>query len=298
MENTDLVIAYLVPVGNDSERCLDWVIRFAGLSSYHRINIIAEARRDTEPSFYQSTRALDAQLPNPEDALRKSWTGCFQLLLSHGLNEASGSRWRVGRGRDRTRSLDRDIDLMITPPDKPAGGVQPVHALIQFDKESGCLMLVGLSDDFPVEYELENAVRHLRLGQKHVLYQSVNRFSLGSLQFKLVYDNQSKLEHNNFTYQRNQYFKKHGLRPPHQKISAIPRRSHSLICGVVVHNTIWKGGFGTVKAAVDAKTGAPRSIKEVTVNTRSAARVHRNELALNVAFPVSSAQIKCALSRD
>ena len=290
MESTDLIIAHVVPVGSDAERGLDWVIRSAGLSAYHRSKIIAEPRRDVEPSYYQSTRALEAQLSNPEDDLRKSWTGHFQLSLSHGLNEAFGRRWRIGRGRDRTRSFDRDVDLIVTPPDKPAEGVQSVHALIQLNEESGYLMLVGLSNEHPVEYELENAVTHLYLGQKHILYQSVNRFSLGCLQFKLVYENQGKLEHERYSYQRDQYLKKHGLKVPHQRISAIPRRSHSLICGVVIHDTIYRGGFGSVKVAIDAKTGAPRAIKEVTVNISSVARDHRDELAVNITFPVSLVQ--------
>ena len=282
----DLAVAIIVPANNDAERGLDWVARCESLSPYHRQFLEVEARKDNE-SDYSSDIGTRSKLQDPGDALKKMYKGHFLLAFSHVAKANSTLLWRIGYGRDQSSAPDKDVDIIVVPPEMPHGGVRPTHAFIQINAKSGCLMLAGVSSEFPVRYQLEDGMINLFLQDKHVLHQPVNRFYLGSLEFMLVFQNQSDQEYAYYVRTRNEHLENHGKPLPHAAICALPRRVHLRTCGVIVHDTLWKGAYGTVKAAVDSRTGDPMAIKEAALLTDSAVREFRNELNLNRAFPVS-----------
>lgn len=178
---------------------------------------------------------------------------------------------------------------MVCRPERGSkAGIAALHALIQFHTESGLLMLVGLSDSHPVEYLLDfrQVPLLLRHNERHVLHQEVNRFSLGKLLFKLVYENLDDLRLAEYTRVRNEFFKKLGRRIPHAHINVVPQKQSHMIGSVILHQSLSSGTFGWVYAAVDARTGAPLAVKELAIKDKRTARNPdlTNELEIATSF--------------
>jgi len=155
---------------------------------------------------------------------------------------------------------------VVDPGDK-FHGVAPVHALIQFHPESGVLMLRGVSDTRPVKYHLDylDATVSLYNKDKHVLFQTQNRFSLGKLDFCLHYENLDDEQYTNYLKIRNRALEEADRAVPHPRLLAIPRKPHVKIDDMILHDNISSGSFGFVCAVVDAHTGAPVAMKEIWI---------------------------------
>lgn len=82
------------------------------------------------------------------------------------------------------------MDILVVSPRKKAMGVAVVHGLIQFHPRSGVLMIRGVLDETPVQYEVTDSSSPLILGkgEKHVLYQPRNRIKIGDLYYNLVFE--------------------------------------------------------------------------------------------------------------
>lgn len=287
MSNTPgWTVARLLPVNNDAQSAFDWLVRHESLSRNQQIHLQATALANVE-DFYDSNPAVNARLADPDNDLKKMWTGHFQLTFSNLRSGQSLLGWRMGRGSDTAQASDRNVDILVTPPGKHSGGVVPLHSFIHFHPVSGCLMLMGVNKIHPVRYELNNETLELRDGDKHVLYQQTNRFSLGTLDFKLVFENQTPADFAMFVGFRNDHLRRFQLRLPHPRISAIPRKNHAMVAGVVVHDILNFGSFGVVSAAVDAKTGEQMAMKDMLIKTEDVKDSFDRELNFSTRFKVS-----------
>ena len=82
-----------------------------------------------------------------------------------------------------------------------------------------------------------------------ILYQKITRFSLGSLDFRLKYENQQTADYAMYLVSKR-LLHLHGL------IDLSPTDGSA-----VVYGTISNGQFGTIAAGVDTSTGEARAVK-------------------------------------
>lgn len=291
-ESSIVPIAKLLPVGQDSERAFDDVVAFPGLSEHHQSFIHAERieRKERTPVF--SSDDTDADEHVVARTAVELWAGHYSLNLSNmRYLKSPGAGWRVGKGTSKFGNADREVDVLLIRPGKKSEDVSKVNALIQLHEKSGVLMLVGMSDLQPIEYESGSGGVPilLRLGMKHVLSQKVNRFSFGKLRFKLEFEDLTDAQHAACSQYRDKFFLDMGRPRPHPCLSMIPREGHIMRNSVLLHTAFGKGGHGHVHAAVDARTGAPLAVKDMWIDNESSADrpEFRTELKVSQAFVVS-----------
>ena len=292
-ENPDTVpFAKLIPLNSDAEEALNELLEYPRLSSHHRSFIQAERGVREEESWPESDTASGSTFTDdcPSSPV-EFWTGHYTL----NFQTAPAIGWRVGKGSSKSGG-DRGVELMVCRPERASkAGIAALHALIQFHPESGSLMLVGLSDTHPVEYLLDcrRVPLLLRHNEKHVLHQKVNRFSMGKLSFKLVYDDLDDAALADYTWVRNKFFESHGRRVPHPYLYAVPRKQYHMIGSIILHQSLSSGTFGWVYAAVDSRTGVPLAVKELAIKDRRVAKDPdlRNELEIATSFQVRLPQM-------
>ena len=93
-------------------------------------------------------------------------------------------------------------------------------------------MLCGIHDSHPVEYIIDEEKEPILLRQndRHVLLKTVNRFKLGRLEFKLVYEHTEDEARITYTEHRNIFFQAGGLLPPHPRLGThFSEHSYSLL---------------------------------------------------------------------
>lgn len=178
---------------------------------------------------------------------------------------------------------NRGIDLQVSCPGRFSYDVAVVHALIQFHPESGVLLLRGVSENNPVKYYVDKTIA-LYAGDKHVLHQEENRFSLGKLDFKLEYERFDDDEYAAYDKVRNEMLERAGGHVPHSRLIDVPRKPHVKIDNLILHDNISSGAFGLVCAAVDARTGMPLAMKEVWIKSHNMVQ----DTSLNVEYLQSS----------
>ena len=285
-----LPIAKLIPLNSNAEKALDELMEYPRLSDHHREFIEAERVVRGEELFPdRDTASKNIFEGGDRSSPMELWAGHYALNFS----TAPTVGWRAGRGLSKLGE-DRGVDLMICRPERGSkAGIAPLHALIQFHAQSGVLMLVGLSDSYPVEFLLDckRAPLLLRHNQKHVLHQKVNRFALGKLVFKLVYedfDDQGSLDR--YTNVRNEWFENLGWRAPNRYLDAVPQKQYNVIGTIVLHRSMSSGTFGWVYAGVDFQNGNPVAVKELSIKDRRIAQHDdlKNELNVATSFQVCS----------
>ena len=157
-------------------------------------------------------------------------------------------------------------------------------------------MLCGLHDAHPIEYFSDNKKRPLtlRANDKHVLTNEVNRFKLGRLDFKLVYENTEEQEHDEYIRARNRVIKALGHPTPHRCLRAFPRYGKPMVDTAILHDSMSSGTFGVVNAAVDSRSGEPLAVKELVLKDKYMAQSleYTNELRIATSFPVSMDQFR------
>ena len=294
-------IARLVPVGPEAEQAFDDVVTFPGLSKYHGSFIHAKRikRKDTTPEV--SSEDTDAEEGDvvSEEAV-ELWVGHYLLdTTTFELLENPRIEWLVGKGTSKFGNDDREVDILLIRPGRKSDNVSKTNAAIRLHEKSGVLMLVGLSDAHPITYECDRkgATTTLRFGEKHVLYQDVNRFSFGKLRFQLEYEDVDDTQLAAVTKLRDRFFVEKGLPRPHPCLSMIPRDGQVLRGSAVLHTAFGRGTFGHVHAAVDTRTGNPLAIKEMWIDSARRAK-HPEliaELDVSQGFKVSSTYLSVLL---
>ena len=286
-------IAKLVPVGPEAGQAFDDVVAFPDLSDHHRSFIHAERthKKDPGPMFSSEDTDTEEAAVMPEKVV-ELWTGHYSLSASkfeHFQNSRAG--WRVGKGTSKFGNANREVDILLIRPGRKSNEVTKSNALIKLHEQSGVLILVGLSDTHPITYESggEGVTITLGLGEKHVLYQRVNRFSFGKMRFNLEYEDFDNARLAAVTQSRDEFFVAKCLPRPHPCLSMIPQPGHNLRGSTVFHTTFGQGGFGHVHAAVDTRTGDPLAVKDMWIDNARRAKNPEviTELSVSQAFKVS-----------
>lgn len=277
-----MVFAKIFPEGSDAEQALHLVCE-GQPSDYHRQFIQAEFKDRKAPSDSESGS------DRSKDQETKRWCGYYELSLQP-LPTHVSTGWRLGRGSSRTKEKDRAVDIILISPGNKARGVAAVHAIIQFHPRSGALMIVGVLDEKPVQYEVTDSASPLILGkgEKHVLYLPRNRIKIGDLYYNLIFEDFNY--HNRYARyrkDRDDLFQALGYSIPHTALSAIPRPQDAKKGPVVLHGTMSEGGFGWVFAAVNARDGEPLAVKEHKVKNKRSRHDILSEIYFGGLFQVS-----------
>ncbi len=203
----------------------------------------------------------------------QSLQGYFALSLDTIPRLARTIGWRIGKGSSKAPDDSRGIDvLLVRPGQKEARKIAAVHALIQFNVDSGALVLIAGSKK-SVSYYLENKEIKLPKSSQIVLSRPTNRFRVGDLEYSMTFDVSDTVT---FTQRRDSYLKGvHGRDPPHPKLDPIPQPYHARVGHAVIHNSLGFGTFGWVFVGVDTTTGHPLAVKEL--------RLRRNDQTMRSA---------------
>ncbi|KAL9608564.1 MAG: hypothetical protein Q9167_006610 [Letrouitia subvulpina] len=271
--------ATIIPEGSDAERALDLVVDDPDLCQYHRSFITVQ--RKTRPGVSGSDVSESERHVTPKEI----WTGHYMLSLTNLCQNPTTIGWHIGRGSSKNPATDRGVDILLIRPRKKTEGVATVHARIQFNPLSGALMLVGVEDLRPIQYKVHDSSHPVLLSQeqKHVLYQKINNFRLGNLNYSFVYEEMKREEYAEFVAYRNKIFENLGHKFPHPAILAIPRQKDIKRGPVITHGTLGFGKFGWVYSGVNARTGEPLAIKEHRVKNLHEQRVIDNEIHVGMA---------------
>lgn len=299
-------IAKLIPANHEATKALDDLKKSSQLSEHHA-HFLEAAKREYEGEDRSSQRETNPEASSTAEDSDSSaetlWAGQFALDFSS--YHVRG--WAIGRGNSKFGE-NRGVDLILCRPGKGSKlGVAAVHALIQFHLQSGVLMLVGLSDANPIKYFLdyERAPILLRHRESHALYQKVNRFSFGKLDFKLVYEDLDEVALQNFISVRNACLEGQGGRAPHPHLHPVPQENYRMVGSSILHQNLSSGAFGWVYAAIDVRSGAPLAIKELAIKDREMAKHPdiKNELRIANSFEheeglLQATSIRCDHNRS
>ncbi|KAL9011372.1 MAG: hypothetical protein Q9173_003775 [Seirophora scorigena] len=274
------VFAKIYPDGSDAEKALELVLD-SQLSDYHNsfIHVELKARDATPENNSGSDRSKE------EETERWYRCGYYELSLQRLPTEVEQG-WRVGRGTSRTQGKNRDVDILVICPGKRTKGVAPIHALVRFHPRSGVLMIVGVLDESPLQYDTTDRASPFVLGQgqKHVLYQPRNRIKIGSLSYNIVYENFDDTAYERYRAGRDNLLEEIGYSPPHAALSAIPRNQDAKKGPVVLHGTMSRGGFGWIFAAVNAEDGEPLAVKEHRIKDKECKSDVEREIKIGSSF--------------
>ena len=293
-----VAIARIYPVGLVAKQALDRLARSEETSEFHwnyicpnRPVVKSEPCSDSEQQTDDGIDTCHTWIISSHEQDTRLWAGHFVLSLEHLAFEGSGLGWRAGSGSGRLRGQQRGVELLIVPPRSKGHHVAAQHALLRFHLKSGILMLCGIHDSHPVTYFLDDRREPvlLRKNEKHVLLNTVNRFQLGRLEFKLVFENLDDEGYDEFLTARNKIFEIAGLEPPSPYFQAVPKTQYRHILGdIVLHDVISCGTFGMVYAAIDSRTGEPLAVKELRIKDRyvQKSKELQNEIGIATSFPV------------
>ncbi|KAI4162412.1 MAG: hypothetical protein LQ342_003978 [Letrouitia transgressa] len=276
--STGYPFATIIPQGSDAERALDPVADDANLHQWHRSFISVQRKA---PPAESGSDLSESERPT---TAKEFWSGHYIFRLSNLPLKPTSIGWRIGRGSSKLEA-DRGVDILLIRPRKKTEGVATVHARIQFHPLSGVLMLVGVEDEKPIQYRVHdsNHPTMLRQGQKHVLYQKTNSFTLGNLQYTFVFEDLTQEKYAEFIKRRNILFEDLGHQAPHPALSAIPRQQDVKRGPVITHGTLAFGKFGWVYSGVNAATGDPLAVKEHRPKNVQEQRIIDNEIDIGMA---------------
>lgn len=261
--------ARLHPVGPQAAKALDLLCNNSqDMKEHHRHFITVKDRTrpvnpmGQEPNFGDQHDSI---------GLTRS-IGYYSLSLEDPIKKPFHQGWLVGKGSDvldkqsfkDSGGPPRGVDILLICPGKKTYGVASVHARISFHPQSGVLMLHGVRDDVPVEYQTHDGSRPVLLGSKggHVFYQRSNTFTVGQLQYTLVFPKFSQENYSRFESKRNIMMGNCGLPLPHPGLSAVWQPHVEKKGPVVSYENVGHGQFGWISGAVECATGEPRAIKE------------------------------------
>lgn len=292
IQHAPIAIARIYPAGPEAEQALDEVITSEGLSEYHKGFVHLDDLSDKRaaiPEIPTACRTGAEKFKSQLDA--EVFTAHF--LVSFGKRGSGGGAlaWRVGKGVKNSEECNRGVELLVVSPQVKDQGVAAQHALIRFHLTSGALMLCGISDSHPVEYIVNEQKEPIVLGagQKHVLLDKVNRFKLGKLEFRLIYEDMDSQGYTDYVQARDRIIEGIGLSAPHRCLQAVPRAYfHHRMGTIIMHQLMSSGAFGMVYAAVDSRTGEPLAVKELQIKDKKSATDLQleSELAIATSFSV------------
>ncbi|KAL8692020.1 MAG: hypothetical protein Q9224_004045, partial [Gallowayella concinna] len=260
---SDFEFAKLIPNGPDAERALDLVWANDDLEHHHQSFIHVERR--VPQGLSDSGTDLSASELGKTDEDKSFWGGYYSLSLKDPIDKPFSIGWRIGRGSSKhLHSPPRGVDLLLIGPGKNPHKVAAVHARIQIHPRTGVLMLLAVQEGRPIYYQAHDTREPIRIdaGNSYVLYQRINAFRLGNLQYTLVFSDIPKEHYSAFLTKRNAMMQACGLSAPHPSISPVWREEHTKRGPVILHGSLAYGTFGWVYPAVYATRGDPVAVKE------------------------------------
>ena len=149
-------------------------------------------------------------------------------------------------------------------------------------------MIQGIDDDHPVHYILHNKPVFLGAGMSHALWQSVNRFFLGNLEFNLTYAELDETGQDHLREVRDRVFEWNSLRAPDARLPVIPppeyeidQRGNCHIFGILGF-----GSYGIVRLGINIPTGYPCAVKSIHVKHSLVLDEILNEASILLKYPV------------
>ncbi|KAL8649367.1 MAG: hypothetical protein Q9210_004442 [Variospora velana] len=268
--------ARLYPVGSQAVKALDLLCSSEDLEEHHRHFVTVKDRTQPAGSMVLESNAGVQRISTYNNRME----AYYALSLEDPVSRPFHQGWLVGKGSalsDKQSFRDasgppKGVDILLIRPGNKSYGVTSVHARISFHAQSGILMLHGILDDAPVEYQTHNGSGPVLLGsgQRHVLYQRTNSFTVGQLQYRLVFSTFSPESYLEFEKRRNTMMAQVGLPRPHPGLAAVWLPHVGKKGPVISYENVGHGKFGWIRGAVDCLTGNPRAIKEQQPGDRPA----------------------------
>ncbi|KAL8952119.1 MAG: hypothetical protein Q9222_001956 [Ikaeria aurantiellina] len=286
-EERSVTFARIHPDGREAERALQLVAESNNLHPHHSSFIHAEVRTDPD------TSGSDANPPETHGEHKRERRNFFFQLSLHDPVHPYSRGWVAGRGSEDLRATGGDggVDLLfISPESAKTSHVSPMHVGFWIHPRSGALMLRGAQDHRPIKYKVTSYSPwvFLRNGESHVMFQRTNAFSVGHLQFTLVFRMFDPLSYQTFVEKRNASLIRHGFQAPRNELSAVPRPADVRRGHVLTQAVIAKGASGWVRAAVDIVTGQPLAVKEQRPEQQWQMEAMTQEFNIGRFFSVSS----------
>ena len=282
------------------------------LSKHHRkffkVKVKGKSRVLVVYSFERATASLTEQPEDADDSMHyisddsgsetdlpippphNTWDGEWKITLDGMALTGSGPNFslRMGKGSSR-EGADRGVDLLTTCPGKSPKGVIKVYAIFRFHKESGYLMLEGVSGRHPVRYLHDNEILLIPPQLSVVMWQTANIFYLGATMYVLAYANLSVQQTETLRQARDRVFNKAGLPAPDHRLPLFPNEPVLRRLGsTLIYKYFDSGGFGMVGVGVDRHSGKPCAVKTVHIMREDALHEMLNELEVLLKFPVST----------
>lgn len=280
-QNASSAVARIYPMGPAAEEALDRLVKSNDTSAHHRSFIHLDLRTG-KPATDQTSKEqadlgsggamYDTWIPQSERDPQFQ-AGHFLLSYDDPHVERKGLTWRAGRGSRKLKELNRGVELLVVSANQKGHQVAAQHARIRFDLRSGVLMLCGIHNEHPVHYFLDDETEPIELlaNEEHYLLKTVNRFKLGRLEFRLVYEHIDGQGYTDYVRIRNTMFEADGLSLPHPRLRAVPSKHRKMVGTAVLHEPLSSGTFGMVYAAVHSRTGEPLAVKEIQIKAKHTA---------------------------
>ena len=156
-----------------------------------------------------------------------------------------------------------------------------------------------MDDNHPVQYFLGNKLVSLGGGKHHCLWQNVNRFILGNVEFKLTYAELDQDGLKNLRQVRDRIFKCKGLPAPHEALPVLPPLEHRqhLQDNNLLFGILGAGSYGIVHIAIDIITGDPRAVKSIQIKHLLVRQETLKEAFILLKYPVCNRTLRFTACR-
>lgn len=208
---------------------------------------------------------------------------------------STGNEFRLVLGKGSPLyGTDRGVDILLHCPADSTNEIADFHAVLRVNTQSGILMIEGTNDLHPVQYLLDGEFVQLGAGERHSLWQSVNRFALGKVEFRLTYAQSGQAVMEKLRQARDRVFEGRGLPAPHTLLPVIPpsamkthRIGNTLLFGILA-----SGGYCVVRIGINITTGDICAMKSIWTNNAIVRQEIFNEASILLKYPVCNRIIR------
>ena len=189
---------------------------------------------------------------------------------------------------------DPGLDIRIGCPASSTKGAIAIHAVLRINPFSGFLTIEGTHNDYPVQYLWYNDRVPLGAGKRHCLWQKVNLFFLGNLEFELRYAELDEAGLDLLRGLRNKVFFHNGLPAPNAYLPVLPpsRDRMDLQDDTLVFGLLGQGSYGLVRIGINITTGDICAVKSIHVKNPLVLEEILTEASILLKFPVCSRSLR------
>ena len=184
--------------------------------------------------------------------------------------------------------MNRGVDILLDCPADSTDEIADFHAVLRVNTQSGFLMIEGSDDLHPVQYLLDGKLVALGAGKRHSLWQSVNHFSLGMVEFVLEYAPTGPAGLQKLRQARDRVFKGRGFSAPNALLPIIPPSAMEThrIGNTLLFGSLGSGGYGMVRIGINITTGDVCAMKSIRTNNPIVLQEILNEASILLKYPV------------